>query len=120
MHKPSWFYWIIAVVAVLWGLFGAFDFWMTSTGNEMYLKDFPPEMIAWIKGFPAWRTGLWAVSVGAGALGGVLMLAEGIIVANLLRDLVRSVGRAELGRGAGPRGRGAPNRAQKRLDLNWK
>ena len=34
------------------------------------------------------------------SLGGPLLLAGGIIVANLLRDLVGSVGRAELGRGA--------------------
>ena len=40
------------------------------------------------------------------SLGGPLMLAEGIIVANLLRDLVGSVGRAELGRGAAARGGG--------------
>ena len=34
------------------------------------------------------------------SLGGPLMLAEGIIVANRMRDLIGSVGRAELGRGA--------------------
>ena len=32
------------------------------------------------------------------------MLAEGLIVANPMRDLVGSVGRAELGRGAAARG----------------
>ena len=34
------------------------------------------------------------------SLGGPLMLAEGSIVANRMRDLVGSVGRAELGRRA--------------------
>ena len=53
------------------------------------------------------------------SLGGPLLLAGGIIVANLLRDLVGSVGRAELGRGAAARGWDFQNgvwgnRAQKR------
>ena len=39
------------------------------------------------------------------------MLAEGCIVANPVRDLVGSVGRAELGRGAAARGGGSPNGA---------
>ena len=41
------------------------------------------------------------------------MLAEGLIVANPMRDLVGSVGRAEFGRGAAARGGGAPNGAPK-------
>ncbi len=53
------------------------------------------------------------------SLGGPVTLAEGIIVANRRRDLVRSVGRAELGRGAGPRGRGARQIGRKKMDSNW-
>lgn len=78
-QKPSWFYWVIAVLAVLWGLFGGFDFWMTVTGNETYLKDFPPEMIAWIQGFPMWRALLWAISVASGVAGGVLLLMRSAV-----------------------------------------
>ena len=52
------------------------------------------------------------------SLGGPVMLAEGSIVANPVRDLVRSVGRAELGRGAGPRGRGGTKTGAKKMDLN--
>ncbi len=74
MTKPSWLFWVVSVLAVLWGAFGVYDFYMTKTGNEEYLKDFPPEMIGWIGDFPMWRTLLWAVGVGAGFIGAVLLL----------------------------------------------
>ena len=46
------------------------------------------------------------------SLGGPPMLAEGCIVANPVRDLVGSVGRAELGRGAAARGGGIAKRGR--------
>ena len=74
MQKPSWLFWIVSIIALLYGVFGGFDFYMTSTGNEKYLKDFPPEMIAWIQDFPLWRTILWGATVAAGVIGPLLML----------------------------------------------
>ena len=74
MNKPSWLFWTVSVCAVLWGGFGVFDYWMTSTGNEKYLQDFEPKMIDWIMNFPFWRNILWIVSVMAGFLGGVALL----------------------------------------------
>lgn len=76
MTKPSWLFWVVSVLALLWGAFGVFDFYMTTTGNEEYLKDFPPEMIGWIQGFPLWRVILWAFAVGAALVGAVLMLMK--------------------------------------------
>lgn len=74
MIKPSWLFWTISVLALLWGAFGVFDFYMTLTGNEKYLKDFPPEMIGWIQGFPAWRIFLWGLGVFTALAGPILML----------------------------------------------
>jgi hypothetical protein len=76
MNKPSWLFWVIAVLALLSGLFNVFDFYMTSSGNEAYLKDFPQEMIGWIQGFPLWRYALWGTTVIAGLAGAILMLAR--------------------------------------------
>ncbi|MFQ5563542.1 MAG: hypothetical protein ACE5FO_08225 [Parvularculaceae bacterium] len=74
MTKPSWLFWVVAVLAVLWNGFGVVDYWLTSTGNEEYLKDFDPKIIDWIVSFPLWRDALWIVSVVAGALGGVALI----------------------------------------------
>jgi len=91
MNKPSWLFWVISVVALLWGAFGVFDFYMTTTGNEKYLKDFPPEMIGWIKGFPMWRTFLWGLGVFAGLAGPILMLRRMRVAATLLWTCVAAM-----------------------------
>ncbi len=84
MTKPSWLFWIVAVAILLWNAFGVFDFWMTSTGNEEYLKDFDPEMIEWIAGFPLWRKAMWAIGVFAGVLGALALIARRRVAVALL------------------------------------
>ena len=39
MHKPSWLFWVVSIFAILWSAFGVYDYVMTSTGDEKYLKD---------------------------------------------------------------------------------
>lgn len=76
MAKPSWLFWVVAILAILWNAFGVYDYWMTSTGNANYLKDFDPEMIEWIVGFPIWRKAIWAISVFAGLIGALALIAR--------------------------------------------
>ncbi len=76
MTKPGWLFWIVATAALLWNAFGVFDFWMTSSGNEEYLKDFNPAMIEWIAGFPFWRKAMWAIGVIVGVLGALALIAR--------------------------------------------
>ena len=97
MNKPSWLFWIVSVVGVIWGGFGVIDYQMTSSGDEEYLKDFPPEMIAWIQDFPAWRQGLWAFSVLAALFGPILLLlrrrfAAPVLIAGATTMIVGFVG----------------------------
>jgi len=84
MTKPSWLFWVVSVLALLWGFFGAFDFYMTRTGNEEYLEDFPPEMIAWIGNFPMSRVLLWGLGVGAGLIGALLLLMRRGVAVSVL------------------------------------
>jgi hypothetical protein len=46
----------------------------TLTNDEAYLAEFPPEMIAWMQGFPLWRKVVWGLGIGLGLLGGVLLV----------------------------------------------
>ncbi|MFZ5617340.1 MAG: sugar transporter [Pseudomonadota bacterium] len=84
MNKPSWFFWTVAVLALLWNAFGVFDFWMTSTGDEQYLADYDPQIIEWIIGFPIWRKAIWAASVASGVFGALALLARRRVAVPLL------------------------------------
>jgi hypothetical protein len=74
MSKAGWVYWLLAIIATLFGLMGLVDWSMTITRNEAYLGDFPPEMIDWVLALPQWRLALWAITVISGLAGGVFLL----------------------------------------------
>ena len=66
--------WIVGVLALLWSAFGCYDYLMTMTANQAYLSQFPPEMITYMDGLPAWTTGAWAIGVWGGLIGSLLLL----------------------------------------------
>jgi hypothetical protein len=74
--KAPWHLWVVGIVGVLWNGFGAYDYVMTNTGGEAYLRSMKidEEMIAYVMGMPSWMTAVWAIGVWGGLLGAVLLL----------------------------------------------
>ena len=72
--KPPIQFYIVAVLALLWNLVGAFDYVMTETKNEAYMGQFSAEQLEYFYGFPAWVIAFWALAVWGGVLGAVLLL----------------------------------------------
>ena len=72
--RPRWYFWVIAVVAILWNAIGALDYVMTQTRNETYMAQFTPEQLEYFYGFPSWAIAAWAVAVWGGVLGALLLL----------------------------------------------
>ena len=70
---PIWF-WIVAVLAVIWNGFGMVDYVMTQTQNEAYLASFTEEQLALFMGYPAWFTAIWALAVTTAFLGSLALL----------------------------------------------
>ena len=66
--------WIVGIVALLWNLFGAFDYIMTETQNEAYMSQYTPEQLEYFYSFPAWLVAFWAIAVWGAVLGSVLLL----------------------------------------------
>ena len=69
-----WQFWAISGLSLLWNAFGAYDYTMTNLRDANYLKMFPPELMAWIDGFPVWATACWALGVWGSLAGSVLLL----------------------------------------------
>lgn len=66
--------WIVGVLALLWGLMGAFDYTATQVRWEPYMSQFTEEQLAYFYGFPAWVVAAWAVAVWCGLLGAIGLL----------------------------------------------
>lgn len=73
MKRPGWF-WVVAVLALLWNLFGLAMFWMQYSMTPEQLAQLPEAQRALPEGFPAWLWALNGVAVVAGTLGSILLL----------------------------------------------
>jgi len=66
--------WIVGISALLWSLLGTMDFILLETGNEWYTSHFTPEQVEFGRAYPGWLVALWAIAVGCGVVGSVLLL----------------------------------------------
>jgi hypothetical protein len=66
--------WVVGILSLLWNAVGAFDYVMTETKNEAYMKGFTPEQLEYFYGFPAWVVACWAIAVWGGVVGSLLLL----------------------------------------------
>ncbi|MEP7350683.1 MAG: hypothetical protein ABI668_12155 [Sphingorhabdus sp.] len=73
-QKPSWHFWAISVVSLLWNAMGVLDYTLTHTRNPAYMANFGPEELAYFYDFPAWATAFWALGVWAAILGSIFLL----------------------------------------------
>lgn len=76
--KAPWHLWAIGVFALLWNAYGCYDYVMTTTGGEAYLRGlgFDQAIIDYYLAMPAWMTGVWAIGVWGGLLGAILLLVR--------------------------------------------
>ena len=73
VKRPAWF-WVVAVLALLWNLFGLAMFYMQYTMSPEQLAQLPEAQRSLQEGFPDWLWALYAVAVIAGTLGSVLLV----------------------------------------------
>ncbi|MGV9006703.1 MAG: hypothetical protein ACOH1H_08215 [Brevundimonas sp.] len=71
-----WHLWLVGGIALLWNAYGGYDYYMTMTQGEAYMKasGLSPEIIAYYMAMPAWMAGAWALGVWGGVLAAVLLL----------------------------------------------
>ena len=71
--------WIVGVLSLLWGCFGAYDYTMTRMRNTDYIASAMPGVdpnaaLAWVDSMPMYAQIGWGLGVWAGLLGAILLL----------------------------------------------
>jgi len=74
--KAPWHFWAIGGAALLWNGFGAYDYVMTKTRGDAYMRaaGMTDAQIAHLGAMPAWMTAVWAIGVWGAVLGTLLLL----------------------------------------------
>ena len=75
---PRWF-WIVAVVALLWNLIGCMIFVLEVFAKEAMMESFTEEQKAWSRAIPLWVYAVFAVSVVTGMIGSIGLLRRSSI-----------------------------------------
>lgn len=68
--------WVVGVLSLLWNAYGAYDYLMTQTGGDAYLRSMKmtETQIAYFHTMPTWTHGAWAIGVWGAIAGSVLLL----------------------------------------------
>ena len=74
--RTPWHLWTVGILSLLWSAFGAFDFIMTTTRGEAYMRasGFDQTMIDYFAAMPAWMYVPWTLGVWGAVIGSVLLL----------------------------------------------
>lgn len=76
--KPPVHYWIVTILAVLWNGFGAYDYVMSLTAGDPYLRSMgmTDPQIAYYHAMPSWMMGVWTLGVWGAVIGTLLLIAR--------------------------------------------
>lgn len=76
--KAAVSFWIVAVLSLLWNLFGCYDYLMSKLSPESYFtaNGMNEESAAYMASLPAWLTAFWALGVWGSLAGSLLLLAR--------------------------------------------
>lgn len=74
--KTPWHLWLVGVLSLLWNGFGGYDFIMTNTQGEAYMRasGMTQPMIDYFNAMPTWMYVPWTLGVWGAIAGSVLLL----------------------------------------------
>lgn len=67
---PPW-YWVVAVVALLWNLLGCAFFGMELFAQEAFLESMTEAQKQWVRSIPSWTYFVYGVAVATGVAGSI-------------------------------------------------
>ena len=75
-NKPKLWFWIIAVLGLLWNAYGVSAYLLTAYKVESVRAVFTEAQLDLVDATPAWLTGVFAIAVFSGFLGCIFLMAR--------------------------------------------
>lgn len=75
-NKPNTLFWVIAVIAVLWNIMGAFQYLSTTLWKEEMLATLTEEQQLVWNALPTWHVAIFAIAVWSGLIASLLLIAR--------------------------------------------
>jgi len=75
-NKPNKWFWIIAILALLWNLTGVSRYLMEAYNVESFRTQFNVDQLALMDGSPSWLTAVFAIAVFSGLIACVALLLK--------------------------------------------
>jgi len=72
--KPAAWFWVIAVIALIWNAMGVFNFIIQVFASPEMLQSMPEEQRMMVESRPIWATVAFAVAVWGGFIAAILLL----------------------------------------------
>ncbi|GGH41852.1 hypothetical protein IA57_11710 [Mangrovimonas yunxiaonensis] len=72
--KPPFWYWIIALLALVWNVMGVMQYLGQAFNTESWRSQYTEAQIAVVNSMPAWYTAAFAIAVFCGAFGSLALL----------------------------------------------
>jgi len=74
MTKAPWYYWLVAVVGLLWNGLGTFLWAGTTFSPDSFLQGTPEVQRQYVASLPMWSSMTWGLGVLGGLIGSILLL----------------------------------------------
>ena len=75
-RATPWWFWVVAVLSLLWNAIGGADYTMSHVQGEAYMRQMGmgEAQIAYLAAYPSWMHAVWAIGVWGSVAGSVLFL----------------------------------------------
>ena len=75
-RSTPWWFWVVAVLSLLWNAFGGYDYTMSHVQGEAYMRagGMSDAAIAFMHAYPTWMHAVWAIGVWGSVAGSILLL----------------------------------------------
>ncbi len=95
-NKPPVWFWIVSVLALLWNLFGVFQYLYTSFNQVEIMETLNQAQRELFEAIPAWATACFAIAVFSGAIASIALLlrkkwARPLFVVSLLAAVAQFI-----------------------------